>query len=181
LGAGQSEKRLLACQVQRHPDVIISQTANGWRSEAEMVRQLEWLLDRDGGELLLLVLDGYQPHRTLDLHRRAGEVNIDLFFVPVSRTSRFRPLHVCIFEEFKALSGTVRQRQFDVQVSLAPSRTIILRENEVRLFGVPHCRGWLSLLIRREGCISSCSTTVRGSRYIMVNLNLSVSGESSIQ
>jgi hypothetical protein len=44
-----------------------------------------------------------------------------------------------IADEIRSLEQSVQQRKFGGKVSIDPSRTVILRQNVVRLFLVPHC------------------------------------------
>jgi hypothetical protein len=49
-----------------------------------------------------------------------------------------------IDDEIQALEDPVRQTKYGVKVSIAPLWTAILRDNMVRIFGVPHWEAWLS-------------------------------------
>jgi hypothetical protein len=59
-----------------------------------------------------------------------------------------------IDDEIQALSDAARQNQLTEKVSITPSRTVILRENAVVIFAVPHCEAWFSLISRMRSCIS---------------------------
>jgi hypothetical protein len=58
-----------------------------------------------------------------------------------------------IDDEIQALEDSGQQRKFGGKVSITPSRTVILRENMIKIVVVLHREVWLSLLTDREASI----------------------------
>ena len=71
---------------------------NGWVNEEIVLRYLKHLHDNwSKGQPCALIMDCYKAHHTLNVIKKADDLNIQLIFVPANGTSIYQPLDRRIF------------------------------------------------------------------------------------
>ena len=81
--------------------IILHSNENGWSTETVMIDFLEAVHAHAGGEPCCVIWDVYPSHRSELVCKRAGELYIELLYVPAGTTSRLQPLDVRIYGELK--------------------------------------------------------------------------------
>lgn len=85
-------------QLGKDAEVWVTNTQNSWTNEEIMIRYLRYIRDNIAGKNpCALVLDVYPAHRTKNVIQEAGNLNIELIYVPANGTGEFQPLDRTIF------------------------------------------------------------------------------------
>jgi hypothetical protein len=90
-------------------DIWTLLTQRGWSTSDSMIGFLELLREygpyRDQSQRILLMLDTYSAHRTVEVKQAAEALNIDLSFVPPGMTDSGQPLDRAIFGPYKSIGN----------------------------------------------------------------------------
>lgn len=92
-----TEKSCAKFKANKDIEVWPTNNDNGWVNEEIMLRYLDYIHGMTQGTPCALILDVFKAHHTLNVIKRANELNIQLIFVPANGTSIFQPLDRKIF------------------------------------------------------------------------------------
>lgn len=104
LSKGSDEKRAREkYNVKKNVEVWCTNTDNCWTNEEIMIRYLKHVHSKFAkNNPCALILDVYPSHRTKNVLQMAGDLNIDLIFVPANGTGQFQPLDRVIYGIIKS-------------------------------------------------------------------------------
>jgi transposase len=75
---------------------------NGWSNAQLVTCYLDWLRAHINAPHIVLILDQFDAHDTLEIHARADELSIELVFIPRGGTGTYQPLDRRVFGALKS-------------------------------------------------------------------------------